>query len=252
MKEFLYCSLKKFSFSIFALLLFTFQISYSQTWVRHVDGYSMWSIGKDYAGNIYAGTTGSNRGVFKSTDGGENWTNIFATGASNYLYISCDSLNNVYIANVSNGLIYSTDGGANFITIPDSIFGGSNVNSVACGKNGHIFVGATNGGVWRSTDFGATFTHSSLDTVSIVEIKVDKFNSDIIYAGGSSTSLNGFYISTDDGVTFGTSTNPVNVWKFCKHHLMFFIPLQLVHHIHLTNLRMAVIPGLQWVTNRLL
>jgi hypothetical protein len=181
-----------------------------------VDGYSMWSIGKDYAGNIYAGTTGTNRGIFKSTDGGDTWTNVFSTGASNYLYIACDSLNNVYVANVSNGLIYSTDGGQNFTTIPSGTFGGSNVNSVACGKNGHIFVGVTNGGVWRSTDFGATFTQSSLNTVTIVDIKVDKFNSDIIYAGGSSTSLNGFFISTDDGVTFGSSTNSVNIWEILQ------------------------------------
>jgi hypothetical protein len=176
----------------------------------------MWSIGKDYSGNIYAGTTGSNRGIFKSTDGGESWTNIYSTGASNYLYIACDSLNNIWVANVSNGLTYSTDGGQNFTTIPSSTFGGANVNSVACGKNGHIFVGVTNGGVWRSTDFGTTFTQSSLNSVTIVEIKVDKFNSEIIYAGGSSTSLNGFFISTDGGQTFGTSTNSVNIWEILQ------------------------------------
>jgi photosystem II stability/assembly factor-like uncharacterized protein len=203
-------------FPLLVILLLASQIIYSQTWVRKVDGFSMWSIGKDYAGNIYAGTTGSNRGIFKSTDGGDTWTNVFSTGASNYLYITCDSLNNVWVGNVSNGLIYSTDGGQNFTTIPASTFGGNNVNSVACGKNGHIFVGVTNGGVWRSTDFGATFTQSSLNTITIVEIKVDRFNSDIIYAGGSSTSLNGFFISTDDGQTFGTATNSVNVWEILQ------------------------------------
>ena len=216
MKEFLYCFFRQSIALSLALLFFAAQISYSQTWVRKVDGYSMWSIGKDYAGNIYAGTTGSNRGIFKSTDGGDNWTNVFSTGASNYLYITCDSLNNVYVANVSNGLIFSTDGGQNFTTIPASTFGGSNVNSVACGKNGHIFVGVTNGGIWRSTDYGATFTNTALQTYTIVEIKVDKFNSDIIYAGASSTSLNGFFISTDDGLTFGSSTNSVNVWEILQ------------------------------------
>jgi photosystem II stability/assembly factor-like uncharacterized protein len=176
----------------------------------------MWSIGKDYAGNIYAGTTGTNRGIFKSTDGGDTWTNMFSTGASNYLYISCDSLNNVYVANVSNGLVISTDGGQNFTTVPSSTFGSNNVNSVACGKNGHIFVGATNGGIWRSTDFGATFTNTALQTYTIVTIAVDRFNADIIYAGASSTSANGFFISTDDGQTFGTATNSVNIWEILQ------------------------------------
>ena len=87
---------------------------------------------------------------------------MFSTGASNYLEIDCDSLNNVYVANVSNGLIYSTDGGQTFVTVPSGTFGSNNVNTVACGKNGHVFVGATNGGVWRSTDFGATFTNTAL------------------------------------------------------------------------------------------
>ncbi len=176
----------------------------------------MWSIAKDYAGNIYAGTSGSARGIFKSTDGGDTWTNVFSTGTSNYLYIACDSLNNVYVANVSNGLIYSTDGGQNFTTIPASVFGGHNINSVACGKNGHIFAGATSGGIWRSTDYGATFTNTGLFTYSIVEIKVDKFNSDIIYAGSSSTTANGFFISTDGGATFGNETLTTNVWEILQ------------------------------------
>jgi hypothetical protein len=216
MTKIIYLLSWKKSFSFLTILLFASQIVFSQTWVRKVDGFSMWSIGKDYAGNIYAGTTGSNRGIFKSTDGGETWTNMFSTGASNYLYIACDSLNNVYVANVSNGLIISTDGGQNFTTVPSGTFGGSSVNSVACGKTGHIFVGATNGGIWRSTDFGATFTNTALLGMTIVEIKVDKFNADIIYAGASSTSASGFFISTDGGLTFGASTNPVRVWEILQ------------------------------------
>lgn len=202
--------------SILAFLFCVSQTSYSQTWVKKVDGFSMWSIAKDYAGNIYAGTSGSARGIFKSTDGGDTWTNVFSTGTSNYLYIACDSLNNVYVANVSNGLIYSTDGGQNFTTIPTSAFGGHNINSVACGKNGHIFAGATSGGIWRSTDYGATFINMGLSAYSIVEIKVDKFNSDIIYAGSSSTSANGFFISTDGGATFGNATLSTNVWEILQ------------------------------------
>jgi len=216
MKKIFYLLSWKNCFFVLTFLLFTSYITFSQTWVRKADGFSMWSICKDYAGNIYAGTTGTSRGIFKSTDGGETWTNMFSTGASNYLNIDCDSLNNVYVANVSNGLIYSTDGGQTFVTIPSGTFGGNSVNSVACGKNGHIFVGATNGGVWRSTDFGATFTNTALLGMTIVEIAVDKFNADRIYAGASSTTATGFFISTDGGLTFGASTNPFRIWEILQ------------------------------------
>ncbi len=202
--------------TIFIILLFSSQLILSQTWVRKVDGYSMWSIAKDYAGNIYAGTTGSNRGIFKSTDGGETWNNVFSTGASNYLGIACDSLNNVYVANTTNGMLISTDGGQSFTLVASSVFGGKTVNMVGCGKNGHIFVGTTNGGIWRSTDFGATFTNTALQSFTIVTLAVDKFNPDIIYAGSSSSGTNGFFVSTDDGLTFSSSTNDINVWEILQ------------------------------------
>ncbi len=204
------------SFTSLIILLISSQTLFSQTWVRKIDGFSMWSIGKDYAGNIYAGTTGSNRGIFKSTDGGETWNNMYSTGTSNYLGIACDSLNNVYVANASNGMLISTDGGQSFSLVPASTFNGNTINMVACGKLGHIFAGATNGGMWRSTDFGTTFTNTALQAFTIVSITVDRSNSDIIYAGASSTSANGFFRSTDDGLTFTTSTNDQNIWEILQ------------------------------------
>lgn len=203
---------------IIVLIIFCFssQLLLSQTWVRKVDGFSMWSIGKDYAGNIYAGTTGSNRGIFKSTDAGETWTNMFSTGAANYLDIACDSLNNVYVANTTNGLLISNDGGQNFNLVPSSTFNGNTINTVACGRIGHVFAGATNGGIWRSTDFGATWTNTALQTFTIVTIAVNKDNPDIIYAGSSSAGANGFFISTDGGLTFGTSTLNLNIWQILQ------------------------------------
>jgi photosystem II stability/assembly factor-like uncharacterized protein len=208
----------KKSICILAAIFLIFQNSFSQTWIRKLDGYSLWSLACDFQGNIYAGTTGSNRGIFKSTNGGDNWINMFSTGASNYLNIACDSLNNVYVANVSNGLMISTNGGQNFTNVPVSSFGGSSVNAVACGKNGYIYAGCTNGGIHRSTDYGVTFTNTGLIGLSTVEIFVDRFNSDIVYAGVSSASVGGFYRSTDAGLTFGTNLNPsAKIWEIVQN-----------------------------------
>ena len=209
--------MKKLIIILFVLLLIS-QNSSPQTWIRKLDGYSLWSLACDFQGNIYTGTTGSNRGIFKSTNGGDNWVNMFSTGASNYLNIACDSLNNVYVANVSNGLMISTNGGQNFTNVPASTFGSSSVNSVACGKNGYIYVGCTNGGVHRSTDYGATFTNTGVLGLTTVEIFVDRFNSDFVYAGVSSASVGGFYRSTDAGLTFSANLNPsAKVWEIIQN-----------------------------------
>ena len=190
------------------------QISFAQTWIRKLDGYSLWSIGKDYQGNIYAGTIGSNRGIFKSTNGGENWVNTLSVGANNYMNITCDSLNNVYVANQYNGLLISTNGGTNWTNIDTSNFNNKSVQSVACGKNGYIYVGCTNGGVFRSTNYGATFTNTGVLGLTTVEVAVDKFDPNFVYAGVSSASAGGFYRSTDAGLTFSVNLNPTSkVWK---------------------------------------
>lgn len=202
-------------FILISFIIFDAAVIDAQTWVRKNAGYGFWSIEKDYAGNIYAGTTGSARGIFKSTDGGETWTNVYSTGSSNYLDIAFDPLNNVYVANSTNGLIISTDGGNNFSNIPTSTFGGNAVNTVACGQNGLVLVGVTSGGIYRSTDYGATFTQT-LTGYSIVSLEFDKFNNNRVYAGSSSTTLNGFFISTDAGQTFTGPFSNINVWEILQ------------------------------------
>jgi len=203
---------------ISAAIFLIFQNSFSQTWTRKLDGYSLWSIGKDFQGNIYAGTIGSNRGIFKSTNGGENWVNTITTGAKNYMNIACDSLNNVYVANQYNGLLISTNGGLNWTNVDTSNFNNKSLQSVACGKNGYIYVGCSNGGVFRSTDYGATFTNTGVLGLTTVEVAVDRSDPNFVYAGVSSASDGGFYRSTDAGLTFSANLNPgEKVWDVIQN-----------------------------------
>jgi photosystem II stability/assembly factor-like uncharacterized protein len=201
---------------IILLLIFLFESVLTQTWIRKNEGFGFWAIEKDNIGNIYAGTTGTPRGIFKSTDGGDTWTNLYLTGTTNYLEISFDSFNNVYVAAGSAGVLKSTDGGTTFTNIPASTFGGNSVNTVLGGSNGLLFVGVTNGGVYRSTDFGNTFSQV-LSGYSIVSLEFDKFNSNFVYAGSSSTTINGFFRSTDGGLTFSGPLNSINVWEILQN-----------------------------------
>jgi len=204
--------MKKLVFILIPLLCL--QTLNSQTWVRKLDGISMWSLGKDFSGNIYAGASGTVKSIYKSTNEGENWDEILSGGSSNFLSIACDSLTNVYAGNVSNGLMKSSNGGQNWTNVPVSVFNNHSVESVACGRNGYVYVGCITGGVFRSTDYGATFPVNVINTLTIVTLAVDRFNPDIIYAGASSGSPPnyGFYRSTDGGLTFSTNLNPFNIW----------------------------------------
>jgi hypothetical protein len=171
---------------------------------------------KDIQGFIYAGTTGTPNGLHRTTDGGNNWTNILS-GTSNYLGIAVDSNGNIFAANASNGLMKSTNGGSNWTNLPISVFNDKTVQTVACGKNGYIYVGTVTGGIFRSTDYGVTFPDTAVSAASIVSIFVDQYNPNKIFAGASSVSgATGVYISTNAGLTFTGPHNLYNCWGFIQ------------------------------------
>lgn len=186
---------------------------FSQTWNQRLNGISMWSLAKDLQGNIYAGTSGTVRAIYKSTNGGDNWSEIFSSGVTNILSISVDSAGTIFAAYGSQGVLKSTNGGQNWITIPSSLFGSSTVQSVRCGKNNYVYVGVTTNGVFRSTDNGETF-ENTLAGATIVTLYVDEYNSNIIYAGASAASgTMGIFRSSNAGLNWSDNVNPgINCW----------------------------------------
>lgn len=189
---------------------------FSQTWTQKLNGISIWSLAQDISGRVYAGSLGSSAIIFRTSNGGDNWdTLVFANGQTVFS-IAIDSLNNIFAANSTAGLLKSTNGGVNFTTIPASTFGGSGLQTVACGKNGYVYVGTNGQGIYRSTDFGVTFSPSGLASMQVVSLFADKNNSAIIYAGATQTN-NGIYRSTDYGVTFSANLDPAkNIFGFAK------------------------------------
>lgn len=179
--------------------------------------------------------------IYKTTDGGENWTKIWeGDSLARWLCINGDNTDIITTstgifdreANNANGvgIIKTLDGGQNWVQsntgITGSLFIGGmsdaanspNTIYIASGNNADVLQG-TFGGIFKSTDFGDTWTQvlSSSDQLipgfretSFNAVKMAPSNNDIVYAASSFA----FYKSTDAGVNWtiltggGTIFNP--------------------------------------------
>ena len=120
---------------------------------------------------IYLATSGG--GVWKTTNGGTNWTPITETLGS----LSCGSLtmdpsnsNILYLGlgdpfdGTGIGFVKSTNGGATW-SAPALLGASTSIRDVPVSpSNGSIILAATNAGLFRSTDAGASFTQVSIPT----------------------------------------------------------------------------------------
>jgi photosystem II stability/assembly factor-like uncharacterized protein len=179
---------------------------FSQVWYQTLNGITIWSLAKDMGSNIYAGSTGSNSRIFKSTNSGVNWDTISTANGQTVFSMAFDSLGHMFVANSTAGLLKSTNGGLNFTVIPISVFGSSGLQAVVCGKNGYVYVATNGSGIYRSVDTGATFTQSGLSSMQVVSLLVDRFNPAFVYAGATQTN-GGFYRSTDFGASYSANLN---------------------------------------------
>lgn len=125
---------------------------------------------------IYAGS--ANGGIFKTTDGGDNWTPIF------------DALSYLAIGSIT---IDPTDESTIYVGTGDRNFGGGS----------HI-----GNGVYKSTDAGTTWESSGLtETGIITRLIIDPTDTDKLYASTlgntyEKTSDRGIYRSADGGETW--------------------------------------------------
>lgn len=181
--------------------------------------------------------------IYKSTDGGENWTKIWE-GDSLARWV-CINGNDPTILTVSTGifdreannttgmgLIKSTDGGTTWNQINNGITGSLFIGGmsdshdnpeliyIASGNNAEVnYSTPIKGGVFKSTDFGLTWTQVIAPTDMIISghtehvftaVKIAGSDQNIVYTA----SAHAFYKSTDAGATWvgyrgGTNTAPL-------------------------------------------
>ena len=149
-------------------------------------------------------------GVYKSIDGGENWSQSGTTGIASTnlnitaLAINSTNENSVYIGLRGDGLFHSTDGGSNWTNIGGSI-PDQTIHGIALADNNSIIYVATKSkGVYKSTDNGNNWTQvlseinasSDFPTKLLMSITVNPTNKNNIVVGDIHT---GIYMTTDAG-----------------------------------------------------
>lgn len=158
---------------LIAALLFVADLSHSQ-WIQTDYPFSSVSCLVAKEGNLFAGTWGN--GVYRSTDGGGNWTAV-NTGLPSTFY---------------GGYVYS------LAVVPSSTGSGTN-----------LFAGMEEGGVWRSTDDGESWTWvfpgGELGQHDYSIFRLGVAGSTIVAGVRQSGPDNGVYRSGDDGVSWTRS-----------------------------------------------
>jgi photosystem II stability/assembly factor-like uncharacterized protein len=174
----------------------------------------------------------SERGVFKTTDGGQTWRKVLFVsdqvgamdveiqpGDPNVVYAWMSRLERkpwtIISGSRDGGFYKSTDGGEHFTKstngLPNELIGKANL-AVTAAKPDRVYAlveAKPGGGLYRSDDAGKTWTLVNSQGSIIqrpfyyVALGADPTNADVVYAGAES-----FFKSTDGGKTFTIFRTP--------------------------------------------
>jgi photosystem II stability/assembly factor-like uncharacterized protein len=140
-------------------------------------------------------------GVWRTTDGGSNWTPLTDYYSNLYVYsVAIDPSDpSIYFFGSHSGLIYkSTDSGATWDHL--GTIGNSLVNKILIHPTDPdiMFATAGNAGIYSSTDGGVSWTQAVSDNRGY-DVEFSPGDPMVVYASG-----NGFHKSIDGGTSFTT------------------------------------------------
>jgi uncharacterized protein (TIGR03437 family) len=169
---------------------------------------------------MYAGT--SDRGIFKSLDGGATWTasNGIAANAIQVLTIDPANTQIVYAATgsgVTPGVVYQSVNGGIFWSTADSSASGQALQVLVDAQNPNtVYTVWNNRGARKSTDAGATWSTLPFPGTSIAQLALDPrvsgnmyaYSTEVIVKPPLPSTTSYIWHSTDGGNTWTQITSP--------------------------------------------
>jgi photosystem II stability/assembly factor-like uncharacterized protein len=160
-------------------------------------------------------TTASMDGIYRTTDGGDHWTLVYATGfirdygQDNIVFVDSDT---VYCGTHTAGLLKSTDGGLSWT--PLNILDGQWIAQVAVcsGNTAKLFIGTINGLYTLENDTLLTPVGGGLPSADITAMAVSPTDSAMLYVISNGT----VYQSVNSGDSFMLSNTGLPSASF-KH-----------------------------------
>lgn len=159
-------------------------------------------------------------GVWKSTDGGANWTQLASTTNTNFQYcqkIAVNSTGVVFVSTSTGGLQRSSNGGTTWTKVLGTGLGITGAASnysydVDIAANGDVYA-TLSGSIHKSTNAGVTFGAAQTLPISASRIELACAPSDSNYAYAAvelGTTVNGILQTTNGGTTWVSRTEPAD------------------------------------------
>ncbi len=161
--------------------------------------------------------------LYKSTNGGVNWTNITTMfNGLSFLGVYVDNNNNVWAGTVNSGIIKSTDGGTNWVNYTNGLTS-TLIQSLVADASGNLFAAIPGKGLYSSTNNGQTW-----NKITVVNDVEDTFIRTVqtIPSGGLIVFnvYNGVYVSTNltTWVPFNTGLTNQNIQRLAVSGNYYF------------------------------
>ncbi len=157
-------------------------------------------------------------GIFKTTDGGQSWTQLAST-AENYDFRYVNRIvvhpfhPDTLLAATKTGVFRSLDGGQSWEKVFDN---GKNVQQIVCNplNFNSLFITVWKSGIYKSTDMGNQwqFVSDSILKPTRIEVAVARSDTNFVYAAAADTTYGvlGLFKSRDGGkhwIDLGDSVN---------------------------------------------